>query len=206
MKSCKSFSHPALTPNPLGRVTVRIRPANREDCQNLGEVIVAATRSAFDGRVPEQCLSELPISTSVANWKRAFDSGAFDLGDQVLLVSETDPDGVVAFVLAGGYTAEIFPDRSISAAYPSEITSLHVAPSWQNQGLGRSLIGAAADWLIARHAKSLAVRVLEPNPNRAFYARLGAVELGSQPYDWAGFATREVICGWPDINRVRTAA
>jgi GNAT superfamily N-acetyltransferase len=185
---------------------VRIRPAKRGDCQNLGEVIVGAQRSAFEGRVPEECLSELPVSTSVANWRRAFDSGAFDSDDQVLLVSEAEREEVVAFVLVGGYTAGIFRDRSVSTAYPREITSLHVAPSWQNRGVGRSLVGAAADWLIARHAKTLAVRVLEPNPNRAFYARLGAEELGSQPYDWAGYATREVIYGWPDIRCVCGAA
>jgi GNAT superfamily N-acetyltransferase len=84
--------------------------------------------------------------------------------------------------------------------------SLHVAPGWQNRGIGRSPIGAAADWLIAQHEKTLAVRVLEPNPNRAFYARLGALELGSQSYDWAGFATQEVIYGWPDIGLIRSTA
>jgi GNAT superfamily N-acetyltransferase len=185
---------------------MRIRLAKRGDCQSLGEVIVSAQRFAFEGRVPEQCLSELPVSTSVANWGRAFDSGAFESDDQVLLVSEAEPEEVVAFVLAGGYTAGIFRDQTVSVAYPREITSLHVAPRWQNRGIGRSLVGAAADWLLERHAKSLAVRVLEPNPNRAFYARLGAMELGSQPYDWAGFATREVIYGWPDIRRIRSAA
>jgi GNAT superfamily N-acetyltransferase len=181
---------------------MRIRQAKRADCQSLGEVIVGATRSAFEGRVPEPCLLELPVSTSVANWKRAFDSGAFDSEDQVLLVADADYEGVVAFVLAGGKTAKIFSDRVVSAAYPREITSLHVAPSWQSRGLGRSLIAAAANWLIARGEKTLAVRVLEPNPNRAFYTRLGARELGSQPYEWAGFATYEVIYGWPDISLV----
>lgn len=182
---------------------MRIRPAKREDCQSLGEVVVGANRSAFEGRVPEQCLLELPVATSVTNWRRAFDSGAFDSGDQVLLVAQADLDGVVGFVLAGGYTAGVFLDRAISTGYPREIVSLHVAPGWQKRGVGRSLLAAAADWLVARHAKTLAVRVLEPNPNRAFYARLGARELGSQPYDWAGFATREMIYGWPDIGRLR---
>ncbi|HQX11886.1 MAG TPA: GNAT family N-acetyltransferase [Thermoflexales bacterium] len=190
----------------FGGVAVRIRVARREDCQNLGEVIVGANRAAFDGRVPEQCLLALPVSTSVANWKRAFDSGAFDSDEQVLLVAEAASDGVVAFVLAGGYTAKVFRDRDISDMYPREIVSLHVAPGWQHRGVGRSLIGASADWLIARQAKTLAVRVLELNPNRAFYARLGAQELGLQPYDWAGFATREVIYGWPDISRLRRFA
>ncbi|MEO6062612.1 MAG: GNAT family N-acetyltransferase [Thermoflexales bacterium] len=190
----------------VGGVAVRIRVAKRGDCQNLGEVIVGANRAAFEGRVPEQSLLALPVSTSVANWKRAFDSGAYDSDEQVLLVAEAASDGVVAFVLAGGYTAKVFRDRDISVAYPREIVSLGVVPGWQHRGVGRSLIGAAADWLIARQAKTLAVRVLEPNPNRAFYARLGAQELGLQPYDWAGFATREVIYGWPDIICLRRSA
>ena len=182
---------------------MRIRVAMREDCQNLGEVIVGANRAAFEGRVPEQCLLALPVSTSVANWKRAFDSGAFDSDEQVLLVAEAASDGVVAFVLAGGYRGKVLSGPDISVVYPREIVSLHVVPGWQRRGVGRSLIMTAADWLIARQAKTLAVRVLEPNPNRAFYARLGAQELGSQPYDWEGFATREVIYGWPDISSLR---
>jgi GNAT superfamily N-acetyltransferase len=185
---------------------MRIRLAKRDDCESLGEVIVSANRSAFEGRVPEQCLLELPVSRSVANWKRAFDFGAFDSDVQVLLVAEAVPEEVVGFVLAGGYTAGIFRDPRIAMAYPREIVSLHVAPGWQNRGVGRSLIGVAADWLIAQHEKTLAVRVLEPNPNRAFYARLGALELGSQSYDWAGFATQEVIYGWPDIGLIRSTA
>jgi GNAT superfamily N-acetyltransferase len=185
---------------------IRIRPANRDDCQNLGEVIVGANRSAFEGRVPAQCLSELPVSMSVANWRRAFDSGAFDSGDQVLLVAETPLENVVAFVLAGGFTAGIFRDQLVSTAYPREIVSLHVAPVWQRRGVGRSLIAVAAEWLVARHERTLAVRVLEPNPNRAFYERLGAKELGSQPYDWAGFTTREVVYGWPDSSRLCRSA
>jgi len=183
---------------------MRIRLAELRDAEKLGEVIVAANRSAFEGRVPEECLLELPVATSVANWRRAFDSGAFDGGAHVLLVAEIE--GVVGFVLAGGYTAGIYHDRVIADAYPREIVSLHVAPDWQKRGIGRSLVGAAADWLITRHEKRLAVRVLEENPNRAFYVRLGARELGSQAYDWAGFETRQVIYGWPDIRHVRSAA
>src|SRR5262249_37648233 len=100
----------------LRNAALRIRPATRRDCQKLGEIIVGATRSAFAGRVPEQCLSELPIATSVANWRRSFDSGAFDSPVQVLLVADTDPHGVIGFVLAGGNTAGLFNDPAISAA------------------------------------------------------------------------------------------
>src|SRR5262249_48646587 len=148
---------------------------------------------------------ELPVSTSVANWKRAFASGAFDGEAQVLFVAEAVPDAAVGFVLVGGSTSGVFRDAAIAAAYPREIVSLHVAPEWQHRGVGRGLLRAAADWLIPRKSKTVAVRVLEPNPNRGFYARLGAVEVGSQPYDWAGFITCEIIYGWDDIGMIATA-
>ena len=182
------------------------RRAERADCQRLGEVIVSATRSAFEGRVPEDCLLELPLATSVANWRRSFDRHAFDGSTQVLLVAEDEASGVIGFVLAGGHTADVLRDATIAAAYPREIMSLNVAPDWQQRGVGRLLVEAAADWLLAQQERTMAVQVLEQNPNRGFYVRLGARELGSQPYDWAGFATRQVIYGWDDLSLVRRIA
>jgi len=178
----------------------------RRDCDDLGEVIVSATRSAFEGRVPERCLLELPVSTSVANWRRAFDSGAFDGKAQSLFVAESGPSGVVGFVLVGGPTTGTFVDETVAACFPAELVSLHVAPKWQRDGVGRRLVRAAAEWLVTFRTETLAVRVLEQNPNRAFYERLGAEEVGSQPYDWAGFATKEIIYGWRDISVLRGAA
>ena len=84
--------------------------------------------------------------------------------------------------------------------------SLNVAPDWQQRGVGRLLVEAAADWLLAQQERTMAVQVLEQNPNRGFYVRLGARELGSQPYDWAGFATRQLIYGWDDLSLVRRIA
>ena len=64
---------------------------------------------------------------------------------------------------------------------------------------GRELVRRVADWLGGDRDRTLAVRVLAPNPNRAFYERLGAMQLAVQPYDWAGFSTHEVVYGWPDV-------
>ena len=103
---------------------------------------------------------ELPVSTSVANWQRAFDSEAFDGEAQGLFVAEAVPGGIVAFVLVGGYTSGVFSDAAIAAVYPREIVSLHVAPEWQHRGVGRSLVRTVSDWLITRKAKTVAVRAL----------------------------------------------
>lgn len=184
---------------------MQIRVANRLDCENLGEIIVSATHSAFAGRVPEQCLRELPVATSIANWQRAFDAHRFDGEAQQLLVAEFTQDNAVGFVLVGGPTSAVLQDQSVAARFPMEIVSLHVAPKWQRHGVGRRLIGAAVEWLTASGTQSLAVRVIEQNPNRAFYVHLGAEPIISQPYDWAGFATNEIIYGWRDIHVLHNA-
>jgi GNAT superfamily N-acetyltransferase len=183
---------------------MQIRTAQRRDCQRLGEVLVSATRSAFEGRVPERCLLDLPVEESAANWRRFFDSGDLETGDESLLVAETDLEGVVGLVLAGRRSSDVIHDAAIASRYPREVSTLQVAPDWQKRGVGRRLLQAVADWLATSRERTLAVRVLEPNPNRAFYERLGAHELGSQPYDWTGFSTREMIYGWPDISHLRS--
>jgi GNAT superfamily N-acetyltransferase len=185
---------------------MRIRNALRDDCFVLGEIIDSAERSAFDGRVPEACLSELSLEQRAANWRRFFDSGSTQRGDEVLFVAEASPDEVVGFILAGRATAETVHDASVAAIYRREITVLQVAPAWQRCGVGRALVSAAATWFVERGQRSISVLVVESNPNRPFYSRLGARELSVQPYDWAGYATRQVVYGWLDIGVLCGAA
>ena len=185
---------------------MRIRNALRDDCFVLGEIIDSAERSAFDGRVPEACLSELSLEQRAANWRRFFDSGSTQRGDEVLFVAEASPDEVVGFILAGRATAETVHDASVAAIYRREITVLQVAPAWQRCGVGRALVSAAAAWFVERGHRSISVLVVESNPNRPFYSRLGARELSVQPYDWAGYAMRQVVYGWLDIGVLCGAA
>ncbi len=174
---------------------LQTRAASHADVGRLAEILIAATESAFAGRVPPSCLTDLSVAESAANWRRFLQSEPYLTHQERLIVAEHAAEAV-GFVLAGKRSADVIKDPAIAEAYPREITSLQVAPEWQRRGVGRMLIAAVAPNLTAR----VCVRVLEPNPNRAFYTRLGAELLASQAYDWAGFATRELIYGWQDIN------
>jgi len=185
---------------------MHVRNATRDDCPALGEIVIGANRSAFEGRVPEACLTELPIEASVANWRRFFDSGRAQQPDVMFLAAEAQPGEVVGFILAGSKTADVIHDVSIAVRYPREITSLSVAPAWHRRGVGRALVSAVATWFVERGERSVAVLAHELNPNRPFYIRLGALELSAQPHDWAGFASRQIVYGWNDIGVVCGAA
>ena len=188
-------------PNP-----VLLRKADPTDSVHLAEIIVAATLAAFTERVPKRCLNALSIDESAANWKRFLRSESLQEEREILLVADHREEGPIAFILAGRDTTEVVEDRSVANKYPREITSLQVAPAWHGKGIGRRLIQAVASTLLGQGTRSVAVRVLEPNPNKAFYTHLGACQISSQPYDWVGFATEELIFGWQNIAVVQNDA
>ena len=186
--------------------SLRIRDACLEDAIGLGETITSATASAFTGRVPSWCFDTFTVEESAANWERFLRSPAYAAAEELLLVAEEDAAGVVGLVLAGKSTRGLFPDSTITDRYPFEITSLQIRPHWQKKGLGRALVGRAADFIAAKGSQTMAVRVLAPNPNRAFYEKLGARQITVQDYDWEGYMTEEVLYGWEDVSRLRGVA
>jgi hypothetical protein len=48
--------------------------------------------------------------------------------------------------------------------------------------------------------------VLEANPSRAFYERLGGVLTGQEPITIANLNLIEVAYGWPDIRALSTGS
>ena len=90
--------------------------------------------------------------------------------------------------------------------YDSELVALHVRRSYQGQGIGGQLVAAAAEGLQQRGSQSLLLWVLENNPARSWYERLGGKLIGEK--DWGGneaFGTRvkEVAYGWVKIEETK---
>lgn len=165
-----------------------LRRARIDDAAGLANVIVTATRETFRGLVPDSAANELTYEVSERNWRRFLP----DIPGEESLWIEDAGGEVVGFGLFGRAT----PSDVYRSAYPVELSSLHVLPAWQGRGTGRSLVELACDDCRTRGLCGLSVRVMADNPNLAFYHHLGAVELMRQPYDWAGYATSEVLLGW----------
>src|SRR5687768_14033123 len=179
---------------------IEIRHARIDDCPALGRIIVSATQDAFRGRVPDKCLHWLTPEDSAANWAKNFTGDqSLEPGD-TLFVAETDNE-VIGLAMVSEITPEDNYEPVITTRYSHELRSIQVAPAWQRQGVGRSLVSRIAQELGEEKSAGLLVRVLIDNPNIAFYERLGATRIGKRPYEWEGYQTEEIIFGWEDISR-----
>ncbi|MEW5871546.1 MAG: GNAT family N-acetyltransferase [Chloroflexota bacterium] len=113
----------------------------------------------------------------------------------ILLVAES-PSGEVA-----GYTLGR-PGECDIAPYDSELVALHVRKEFQGQGTGEALVRAMARELYQTGCRSMMLWVLEQNPARAFYQRLGGELIGEkQTHLGEGdVSVQEVAYGWPEIE------
>jgi GNAT superfamily N-acetyltransferase len=175
-----------------------LRQAEPEDRFALARIIIDATHSAFRGRVPNKCLNWLGPDESAINWGRTIENLSESF--EHLYVAELANLDVAGFALAGRRSAESVADRRLANAYPTELISMHIDPVWHGKGLGRTLVRHMAGLLLDGGSSNLLVRVLMDNPNLPFYQRLGAKPVATQPYDWEGYATEEVILVWNDLQ------
>lgn len=137
---------------------MRTRPARPDDATAIAEVHVAAWRSAYAGILPTAYLAKLSLVRHAAQFHAAIAAGPG------VLVAELD-HRIVGFCTTG-------PARTRGVA-DAEVETLYVLDDHRDQGLGRSLLRAAASHLAQAGSRSLFLWVLDQNPNRWFYERLG---------------------------------
>jgi GNAT superfamily N-acetyltransferase len=169
---------------------IHLRLATIEDAPALARILTETNRDTFQGLVPDRCLTSPTLEQSERNWRRFFNSGNLAEGE-VMRVSTDDQGKATGYILAGRST-----DRM---DYPRELNVLMVDTAWQRQGVGRRLVTYAAGELARQGVKTLLVGILEENPNRGFYERLGAKRVGSRSFNWAGYVTQELLYGWDDL-------
>lgn len=135
-----------------------VRPARPADSAGIAAVHVAAWRSAYAGLLPSEYLTSMSVRRSAAQMRAGIVAG------HGVLVAESD-DQVVGYATVGRPRAPGLAD--------GEVETLYVLDDWRERGLGRSLLHGAARLLESRGCGSLFLWVLEQNPSRWFYERLG---------------------------------
>ena len=181
---------------------IKIREAQIDDCSSLAYIIISVTQYTFRGLVPDKCLDWLTPEESTANWARNFQPDGTPNPGFNLCVAETASKEVVGLALMMEMSPEDKYKTSIIEQYSYELRSLQVDSTWHRQGIGRLLVEHIAKKLQQENIESLLVRVLKENPNRGFYEHLGAVLIGSRPYNWEGYMTEEMIYGWSNLNKL----
>jgi GNAT superfamily N-acetyltransferase len=135
-----------------------IAPARLSDAPGIAAVHVAAWRSAYANLLPADYLAGMSMVRHAAMHHAAIAAG------RGVLVARAEGQ-VVGFCTVGKPRTPGLAD--------GEIETLYVLDDWQGQGIGRGLMQAGAALLEQRGCGSAFLWVLQDNPSRWFYERLG---------------------------------
>ncbi|WP_018924413.1 GNAT family N-acetyltransferase [Salsuginibacillus kocurii] len=170
---------------------MKIREARREDAPAIAYVHVNSWRTTYEGVVPQAFLNDLNVEQRTASWEEIIASK-----QTAIFVAENDEDEVVGFVSGGQErSGEYSPGRG-------EIFAIYLLKEVQGQGIGRKLLAPFIERLKEEGYESLLVWVLEENPSRTFYEKLGGDIIDSDTIKIAGKTFDEIGYGWEDINEV----
>ncbi len=173
------------------------RPARSEDSLNIAAIQVESYQRAYAGLLPAPYLAQFSVAEQALDWQAWFAQAQ----TEILLVAEDEAGELCGYAL-GKKAIQSFPP------YQSELVALHVCQPSQGKGIARRLVIEMAEKFIGAGCTSMMCWVLEGNPARRFYERLGGKVVGRQiiTLDENGSEAVEIAYSWDDISILRQSA
>ncbi|HVC56495.1 MAG TPA: GNAT family N-acetyltransferase [Stellaceae bacterium] len=167
---------------------ITIRPARPGDARRIARLDVETWRATYAGILATPFLVGLSAQRREVGWMTVIEREPRD----VRVAVDNDGD-ILGFGSCGRSRA--------GAEYGGEVFTLYVAPDWQNQGIGRRLLFALFERLVAQGCGSAIIWVLRDNPGRFFYQRLGGREVRHKIFAVGGKRTEAAGYAWRDLPR-----
>lgn len=171
---------------------ISIRSATGGDAGAIAHVHVESWRTTYAGIVPDAYLAGLDEMLRAQLWMGWLAGGA--------LVQVAERHGQVVGFAHGGANREALEECD------AELYSIYLLREAQGRGSGAALLGAVAAALAERGFRSLAVWVLERNPARGFYEKMGAHLAASKVIEIGGARLMEVAYVWPELKSLSSKA
>ncbi|MFZ3201237.1 MAG: GNAT family N-acetyltransferase [Candidatus Acidiferrales bacterium] len=165
-----------------------IREATPADTGGIARLHAESWQSAYRGVLSDDYLEKHALRERIAAWQERF-SKNFQT-PMFVLISE------LADEMAG--FACVFPEED--PVYGSFLDNLHVVPRLTGQGIGRRLLSAVAERLVADGSRlGLYLWVIDQNQMaRRFYEKAGAEVVGTSPFSMPdGQRVVAARCYWP---------
>jgi len=165
----------------------------------MAQVHLACWRGTYAGVLPDDYLAGLSLAREAEGYARAMilrrggHAGFVAVADG----NEAAGSGVVGFATGGLARREGLAE--------GEIETLYLLEDFRERGIGRRLMRATASHLASLGAQSAFAWVLEANPSRWFYERLGARQLAHEALLYAGNPVTQLAYGWDPIHTLLTA-
>jgi ribosomal protein S18 acetylase RimI-like enzyme len=173
---------------------IQIRRATINDSAGIARVQVDSYRIAYAGIFSQAYLDRFTYEEQAQDWYDWMMNKPRDL----IFVAQTEMGEIEGYALGRPGLTKIPP-------YDSELVGMHVLQTFQRQGIGRGLMAKMAEQVQEQGCSSLMLWVLEKNPARSFYEKLGGQLIGEQEIELEeGEKAREVAYGWKDIRGLFT--
>lgn len=182
---------------------ISIRRARPGDAAGIGAVHVSAWRSAYAGVLSDEYLSALSASRQAAGYERAMADRSQGHAVFVAVAAGQDapgapPGGLVVGFVSGGRARR-------PGLADGEVETLYLLDDYRDRGVGRRLMRAMAAHLAAVGCRSAVVWVLEANPTRWFYERLGGRAVAREMIRFAGQPLMQMAYAWNPIDALLAA-
>lgn len=172
-------------------MTVVIREAVPEDAGAIARVHGRARQTAYAGLLPAEGLKRLD-----ENYPLRVEQWRADLCDpERFLARFVAVAGDVVVGFACGEKA-----RPSNLPYEGFLSKVYILDAYQQKGIGRRLVCAVAQALLARGIDSMMVRVFKDNANRLFYEALGGMYLGEIDHEVEGKVYKLAGYGWENLG------
>ncbi len=185
---------------------IAIRRARPSDAPSIAAVHVATWRSTYAGVLPDGFLARLSAMRHAAAYEQAI-ADRRD-GHAVFVAVASGPDappgqerregGVVVGFASGGRARR-------PGLGEGEIETVYVLDDFRDRGVGRRLMRAMAAHLAAVGCRSAMLWVLEANPARWFYLRLGGRHVSRETICFAGISLDQLAFAWNPIEALLAA-
>lgn len=170
---------------------MRVRAAEEGDAGAIARVHVTVWRETYAGIMPAEFLAGLSEERRRVSWTATIRGEGPP--DAKVFVAEDPAHGIVGFAMAGR-------ERTGHAEFDAELWAINIAASHHRRGLGRMLIQGTAQYLADTGRRSMLLWVLEANPARGFYERLGGTRLAeTRAPSFGAVSLIEVAYGWPSL-------
>ncbi len=170
----------------------QVREATIADAEAIGRVHVQSWVESYRGILPDVFMDQVAQENREPMWRRWLTEHA---AQNFVYVAEDSAGEVVGFASAGA-------EREKTTGYDGELYALYLLQRCQKKGLGRKLVQAVAQRLLAEGFHSMLVWVLADNPTRHFYAYLGGVLVAEKRIEIGGADLAEIAYGWPGLEKM----